>query len=288
MRLPLLYKDHRQEGDTALRQTQLVSLHLLDVLKRVCDENGLRYWLTFGNLLGAVRGGKFIPWDDDVDVYMRLEDVKRLAKIADEVLPRDVVWQDPKCFPRLGEMFFSRIRDAYSTVLESTGNCPQRTNDPRGISLDIFILRPIRGKWLVSLFQRLRGPLEWRCRLWRESCRVSFLNLIKIWSITTAYWVIEFVFRLRSIWPLGQKYYIHDHAMSWDAKLVYPAEWFDPPAKIKFEDGEYSAPSNADACCRLMYGEDYMVPRKTKSHQDDVIYLPFLSGVNGRAMRYPS
>jgi len=67
--------DRRPEGDTPLRSCQLVMLRLLKVLDRVCWEAGLRYWLDSGTLLGAVRHGGFIPWDDDVDVKMPPEDM---------------------------------------------------------------------------------------------------------------------------------------------------------------------------------------------------------------------
>ena len=89
--MELLYKDRRQEGETPLRQCQLASLHLLYVLDKICEEHGLRYWLAFGTLLGAVRHKGFIPWDDDVDVYMTFSDLKKLSKIADKVLPADVI-----------------------------------------------------------------------------------------------------------------------------------------------------------------------------------------------------
>ena len=50
---------------------------------RICRKNGLRYWLDFGTLLGGVRHGGFIPWDDDIDVGMPIDDFRRLAEIAE-------------------------------------------------------------------------------------------------------------------------------------------------------------------------------------------------------------
>ena len=58
---------------------------LLDMLKRFdvyCREQGLRYSLSAGTLLGAVRHGGFIPWDDDVDVHMPRPDLDRLIAKA--------------------------------------------------------------------------------------------------------------------------------------------------------------------------------------------------------------
>ncbi|HHU57146.1 MAG TPA: LicD family protein, partial [Bacteroidales bacterium] len=60
-----LIEDNRGLGTTPLRQAQLVMLRLLRITDAICKRHGLRYWLCSGTLLGAVRHGGFIPWDDD-------------------------------------------------------------------------------------------------------------------------------------------------------------------------------------------------------------------------------
>lgn len=49
--------------------------------KRVCDENNLRYFMSCGTLLGAVRHKGFIPWDDDMDFYMPRSDYLKLIEL---------------------------------------------------------------------------------------------------------------------------------------------------------------------------------------------------------------
>ena len=55
---------------------------LLSRFDSLCAEHGLRYWMVGGTLLGAVRHGGFIPWDDDIDLGMMRDDIERLRKIT--------------------------------------------------------------------------------------------------------------------------------------------------------------------------------------------------------------
>lgn len=53
-----------------LREIQLFELQMLKDVVKVCDDNNITYILSSGTLLGAVRHGGFIPWDDDIDIYI--------------------------------------------------------------------------------------------------------------------------------------------------------------------------------------------------------------------------
>lgn len=72
-----------------LRLLQDGNTVLLALFARKCRENGLRYWLDYGTLLGAVRHRGFIPWDDDLDVSMMRPEFDRLLELLPVLFPRE-------------------------------------------------------------------------------------------------------------------------------------------------------------------------------------------------------
>ena len=85
-----------------LRKVQLVQLEIAKEISRVCDENGIKYFLTGGTLLGAVRHGGFIPWDDDLDIGMFRQDYEKFLEIAPVSLREQykiIDWNSDQSYP---------------------------------------------------------------------------------------------------------------------------------------------------------------------------------------------
>lgn len=76
------------EDKEALLKHQERCLEALNFLKSVADENGLSYCLLAGSVLGAVRHGGFIPWDDDIDVGIRIENMDKLEEALKKNISR--------------------------------------------------------------------------------------------------------------------------------------------------------------------------------------------------------
>lgn len=121
-----------------LRNIQLQQLELLKFFDEFCQRNHIKYWLSSGTCLGAVRHGGFIPWDDDIDVEMMREDYVRFCRL----------WKDTSKYSlqnRLSDKFyilaFSKIRINDTEYNES--DPISRHYKFQGIFIDVFCMEPI-------------------------------------------------------------------------------------------------------------------------------------------------
>lgn len=76
------------ENNSSLKHLQEVNLEMLKIFISICKKHNLCYYALGGTLLGAVRHGGFIPWDDDVDIGMPRPDYEKFLQIAPGELPR--------------------------------------------------------------------------------------------------------------------------------------------------------------------------------------------------------
>lgn len=68
------------ENVYGVKKVQEQSMEILKFFDKVCRENGFTYYLAYGTLLGAVRHSGFIPWDDDVDIWMPRQEYTKLLE----------------------------------------------------------------------------------------------------------------------------------------------------------------------------------------------------------------
>lgn len=102
----LLLLDHQLDIRTMkpaigdLRLKQEVCFQMLRILKRIAKSESISFWLDFGTLLGAVRHGGFVPWDDDLDISLANPDYTRFCDILPSKLPPQLVFKDGRVLER--------------------------------------------------------------------------------------------------------------------------------------------------------------------------------------------
>ena len=121
--------------EIALRDLQLMEKDILKRFAQYCHENGLRYTLLGGTLLGAVRHSGFIPWDDDIDVamprpdYNRFLDLTKVKKISGDL---DVLSGDnSKDF----SLPFAKVINNKTSIIEES-----KTHESEGSALWIDVM----------------------------------------------------------------------------------------------------------------------------------------------------
>lgn len=91
-----LYRDEIRSGFLVTAHRKRIweiELNMLAELERICDKYGLRCFAAWGTLLGAVRHGGFVPWDDDIDLTMMRPDYERLKEVAPQEFPEPYFFQ---------------------------------------------------------------------------------------------------------------------------------------------------------------------------------------------------
>lgn len=111
-------------------------IEVLKYFKSVCDECGLRYSLAYGTLLGAVRHGGYIPWDDDIDVCMPCEDYERF--IAEMKKRNDRFKLAHVDTHKTYIQSFSKLFDSETLVVKRDKKFKQTQNI--GLAIDVFPL----------------------------------------------------------------------------------------------------------------------------------------------------
>lgn len=102
-------------------------------IKRICDENNIKYFIIAGTLLGAVRHGGFIPWDDDMDIGMLREDYDKFIEIAKVQLGENFFLQTTETDENYG-LPFAKVLLNGTVLVEATAG----SNAKKGIFVDVF------------------------------------------------------------------------------------------------------------------------------------------------------
>lgn len=265
-----------------LRKVQLTQLEIAKEIRRVCEENDIRYFLSGGTFLGAVRHHGFIPWDDDMDMAMLRQDYERFCAIAPEKLKPQYAWQSWYTDENYS-LPFGKVVKRNTVYLEGKKSARLKEN---GFYVDIFpvdhvpaemdrraalaekLLRIYRIKLMKSGYQPWmeNGKLLWKKRLGYLYYQIQalFADQQKLaagydslaCSVKSSGWVCE-------QYPLSQPFY-------------YEESVFDETAEYIFEGEKFTGIRDYDKYLTTLYG-DYMKlpPEDQRENRHQIVQIDF-------------
>lgn len=267
-----------------LRKLQLTELEILREIKRVCWENGIRFFLCSGTFLGAVRHQGFIPWDDDLDIGMLREDYERFCRIAPEKLHPDFClqnWHTDSAYA----LPFGKVRKR-NTLLVERKSIQLEEN---GIYVDVFPFdfaptssseqRAMAGQ-LVSLFRR--KMMKSGMRPWMENDQI-------VWKKRIGFLYYQFLAMFDSHEKLIHRYEalaasvpdspILCRQRGWSKLDCYNREWCEELDDYPFEGELFPGPKQYDLFLSSLFGDYWKLPpEETRENRHQIVRLNFGDG----------
>jgi len=277
---------------TLLRKVQLTQLEIAKEIKRVCEENDIRYFLDAGTFLGAVRHGGFIPWDDDMDVGMMRSDYEKFCRIAPKKLKPEYCLQTWYTEPNYG-LPFGKVMKRGTVYLESKKT---RRLAENGFYVDIFP------------FDFVPEDVQQREKLAKQLLRIYRVRLMKcgympwmendkiVWKKRVGY----LYYQLKALFT-GKK----ESAKAFDTLAVACGEgstvceqcamekpfyfdrtWCEELAEYSFEGVRFLGPKAYDEFLTAMYG-DYMrlPPEDQRENRHQIMQIDFGKSVQKEGNR---
>ena len=259
-------------------EMKCIQLGILDYFSSFCEKNGLKWWLDFGTLIGAVRHKGFIPWDDDIDVSMLREDYEKLKKLFNERSKEETGGRYELLDPEINKDYsypFGKIVDNSTLLLEGTNEVIEI-----GVYMDVFVFDSApsdRGEYEKMLKKRkqigklrsvkLLDPEKVPASM-RKAMLLSLKKILRPFSINSISCKLQKNAKKLYGIKTGK---IADFLWPYDSFEFYlDDDFFDDQVSLDFEGRKYPGPARYDEWLRYNYGEYMQLPPEEKRVQHNV------------------
>ena len=244
-----------------LQELHIELKDILSFIVRVCEENDITFYMAWGSCLGAVRHHGFIPWDDDVDIYVPYSDYEKFKQACLKEQGDTYFYQDLHTDPNYF-LNFAKVRKNHTT---SMTEAEKHIDMHWGIGVDIF-----------PLFEydcgQIRKGDHIRLKIMKKIAFLPYFKAMKqgiAQKVLAAFFKITgYKFRDRQFSKLFAKIEKKgNYYMDIEDYEVYPMEFekkvFDEGLELPFEDLTVKVPVDYDHYLTTVYGSNYMeVPKK--------------------------
>lgn len=246
-----------------VRNVQLKILEIMKYIDRLCRDNGIEYFIMGGTALGAVRHGGFIPWDDDLDIFMTPSEYEKFKKAFEFDNPNLFVIQEWKTTPDYLE--YAKVRMNGTTFIEEVFK--DKKDMHHGIYVDIMILHKVPNKILVqklvyyeSKFVTLYALSQ---RNWKPKTKGQAIVLKSLKLIPCKLMANIFYRRIYKYDGMKKDYcYCYWITPAKFRSGLFDASFFEKPVDIPFEDTFLLGSESVKKYLEYRYGDYLRLPNK--------------------------
>lgn len=249
--------------ENSLQALQKVELEMLKDIASFCDEKRIQYFIIAGTLLGAVRDGGFIPWDDDIDIGMDLKNYKKFLKYSKKFLPEKYHIQHFSTEPRCSNPWI-KVRINGTTSMERD---LVSYDIHQGVCMDVFLFNGISDRKIKRFIQKRLS--RYQHKLLKKYYSIAKQGQHK--PKTKTDYIPEFLRRaLISLFDRiinidynKTKFCYNTFFSDVGSSYKYESNWFKNPKQLEFEGKYYFAPREYEKYLTARYG-DWKTPPPVK------------------------
>lgn len=274
------YFDNTYNGNLSLLHKLLFKC--LIEFDRICKKHGIKYFLGGGTLLGAIRHGGMIPWDDDMDVMMLREDYEKFISVINNELCDEMFFQSNKTDDEYHSVF-TKIR--LNKTLFVTNYSQHFKNMHQGIFIDIFVHDHTSNSKLgqkIHVFKTLFAR-SMVFHKWAKTPMHFYGKLKLICRLVTKYINRSSMDKLEGIQDrVIQKYnakntrYLYDGTGEHLRHGAFPAQWLEDMEYVDFNGLQFPIPKRYDEYLKYSYGNyKEWIPASLRKAGHDIIQVDF-------------
>lgn len=252
-----------------LEQVKEAELRILVELDQVCNDNKLTYFLAYGTLLGAIRHGGFIPWDDDIDVWMPRDDYECLKSVLSRKTGRyQLLYPEQK---ESSHYSFYKYIDSWTKVVIEN----EIPVESLGVWIDIFPLDNYRDNTFWQNKIRMLKTIYFEIVHQKQIYTNNPINKIIKTILRVLFGRVDASRISILLDKTVQKYNKTDTAFNQafldelGKKEVFSKEWFADSVQVNFEGRQFAAPVGYEHILRQLYGDYLKLPpidKRNPSH----------------------
>ncbi len=232
----------------AINEIQEGLLEIMTDVDRAFRECGVEYSLAYGTVLGAVRHGGFIPWDDDIDIVILDTDEDKLDMIMEHLPEGKYFLQRPLTVDWANSFYKLKLNG--STAIEESH---LGTRMHQGLFIDIFVARRCPNP---GIRRKLFFLLEYMQRGFRLMCFRNYGRPRRDWWQGILYWFYRRDLGMRRRLCKKKDAYVHMDEPT-GAKEVFERSLMESMTDIGFEGRTFRVVSDYEGYLTRVYG-DYM------------------------------